>query len=280
MTWSLVHAPITKSVISLTIFASLLAYIFKPSLDKLVRYEFCSLFTSRFLFLSIGETLCGIALLYNFRIFERQMGSKKYGAYVLLSLFISTLLELFIQYYFSVPTVSYCGPYFLIFSQLVMYYYDVPSLAPISFFANDKMFTYLFAIQLIFSQYPNSGYLAFCGIVAGLLYRIEFLGLEKLEIPDFIAELCKKYILPLLNSISPKSTQSRNQQNTNNNQYTNILESVRNYYDSPQPGRQPSVSNIETLINMGFDRETAVQALTRSNDELQIAIERLFRSAD
>jgi len=127
------------------------------------------------------------------------------------------------------------------------------------FFANDKMFTYLFALQLIFAQYPNSGYKALCGIVAGLLYRIEFLGLEKLEVPEFVVKLCKKYVLPLLD-ISP-----------NTSKYPQIQQQTNRPHQ-----REPSDRNIETLINMGVDRETAVQALMRSNDEIQIAIESLF----
>jgi len=253
------HAPITKSIIFLTVVASILTNVFKLD-NKPQGFEFWRFLASHFLFVGIGDMICGIVLLFAFRMFERQMGSKHYGAFVLLSLFFSTVLEIVFLFYFSIPVHTTSGPYFLIFSQLVMFYYDVPPLTPISFFTNDKMFTYLFALQLIFTQHPNSGYKALCGIIAGLLYRIEYLSLENLEVPDFVAKHCKKYILPLLD-ISPKPSQSpQNQQQTTTNQHL----------------REPSVGNIETLINMGIDRETAVQALMRSNDELQIAIDSLF----
>jgi len=37
----------------------------------------------------------------------------------------------------------------------------------------------------------------------------------------------------------------------------------------------PSVNNIETLTSMGFSRETALQTLIQSNNDLQLAIQLL-----
>jgi len=283
-----VHAPITKSIIFITGFLSVLANSLNLrqtlELDKegLSKFELWRLITSRFLFLGTSEIICGLILLYMFRIFERQMGSRKYGAFVVLSFFVSTFLESILLLFYLEDTVSFSGPYFLIFAELVQYFYDIPSLAPISFFGNDKLFGYFFALQLFFSQYPPSGYLALCGIVAGLLYRVEFLGLEKFEFPKSIAKICQTYVLPLLNmspTTLPRPQQYQLPQNSLNGRPSNTFEfegGSGNYYTFPQPVRQPSVRNVDALINMGIDRETAVQTLVRYNDELQLAIESLM----
>jgi len=272
-----VHAPITKFIAFMTGTISVLANVFhfrhalvldKPGLGL---GEYWRLVTSHFVFLTTGEMVCGLILLYAFRLFERQMGSKKYGVFVLLSLFIASLIE-FILLHYEPATLVFGGPYAIIFAQIVQYFYDVPSLDPVPFFGvpmNDKIFTYLPALHLIFAQYPTTGYYALCGIVAGLLYRIEFLRLEKLVIPSVLAQFSKKYFLPLLNR---SNFTVRHQQHNN-------LEGIGNMYNFPQPARQPSGRNVDTLVGMGIDRQTAVQTLARYNDELQIAIENLFPTA-
>jgi membrane associated rhomboid family serine protease len=282
------HAPITKGLVFLSGVLSVLANVFNAKqvllLDKvgLENYEVWRLLTSRFLFLGTGDMMFGLILLYKFRVFEQHMGSRKYGAFMLISLLVSTLLESIIVILDFNKGIAFSGPCNLIFAQLVQFFYDIPTLSPN--LLNDKTITYLIALQLIFAQYPSSGYQAFCGIVAGLLYRIEFLCLENLEFPLFISKFCKTYIYPLL-YMAPSTTPSRPQQQQqqqpqhqnyihNNNMFE--FEGIGNYYTIPQPTRQPSVQNIETMTNMGIDREIAIQALQRYNDELQPAIDSLL----
>lgn len=52
-----------------------------------------------------------------------------------------------------------------------------------------QAFIYLASIQLLFSSPPTSVLAGGCGLLAGLLYRINFLGMQRLRLPAAIVDL-------------------------------------------------------------------------------------------
>ena len=97
-------------------------------------------FTHVFVFKHPGELLFGTALLYYFRIFERQYGSAKYGSYAVATLGISYVLQALLAVAFGRHAAS--GLYPLLFSNLVSFLLDVPALhkfAVLGFRMTDKV---------------------------------------------------------------------------------------------------------------------------------------------
>lgn len=87
--------------------------------------ELWRLASSQIIFRNKAQAIVGLILLYTCRQFERQMGSRKFGAFLLFSLTTSilSLLGLIVIFasvgYNLVPS---SGPYFLIFSLVAFYY--------------------------------------------------------------------------------------------------------------------------------------------------------------
>ncbi len=93
--------------------------------ERVLQGEVWRLATSQIIFRNKAQAIVGLILLYTCRQFERQMGSRKFGAFLLFSLTTSilSLLGLIVIFasvgYNLVPS---SGPYFLIFSLVAFYY--------------------------------------------------------------------------------------------------------------------------------------------------------------
>jgi membrane associated rhomboid family serine protease len=114
------------------------------------------LITSQLAFENMAQTIVGLMLLYSFRTIERQMGVKKFGAYVLFSYTISILLQLAVAVLvvsnFDVNFVPIPGPYFLIFSLLAIYYGTYRTCHQISDHLEYAFLFYLMRIIALWSQ--------------------------------------------------------------------------------------------------------------------------------
>lgn len=81
--------------------------------------------TSFLVFQNGAQTIVGLILLYTCRQFERQMGSKKFGAFLVISLVISTLLSIALAVvaasigFYLVPS---SGPFPLVFALMTYYF--------------------------------------------------------------------------------------------------------------------------------------------------------------
>ena len=82
-----------------------------------------ALFLSPFAFRHLGETLFGLLLQYHFRVFERQIGSAKFGAYLITALGVGQLLRTHLA---GLGVASAAGPFALIFANLVEYTLNIP----------------------------------------------------------------------------------------------------------------------------------------------------------
>lgn len=229
------------------------------------------LLTSIFAFSSTPELICGLYLLYYFRVFERQIGSNKYSVFVMFSILVSSLLELLSLTLFKDSTLKILasGPYGLVFSSFVPFFFDIPVTSRFRIFGitfTDKSFTYFVGLQLLLSSWKSSLLPGFCGVLAGSLYRLNLFGIRRAKLPEFLALLFSRFF--------PSSSGRSSQGNLANGNTRNLTphrdrRGERNYA-APAVGEPPQES-IATLVSMGFDTNSARQALVRARNDIQVA---------
>ncbi|KAK3094670.1 hypothetical protein FSP39_004757 [Pinctada imbricata] len=139
--------------------------------------------------------MVGSILIYYFRIFERKYGSQKFMGHLLGTYIFSTMLEMALIYTLSRLEVRLdhfpSGPVEL---GRVM---GIPM--------TGKSFQYFIGLQLATGSL-ESILVAMCGIVAGILWRHNFLKIQKLIfIPDFLGSLCHTIIGQFVESTEPSN---------------------------------------------------------------------------
>lgn len=261
------NAPVLKSITFLVAGLSLVvnAFGYKKALSigNIVNTsQLWRLFPSYFFFSSPLEAALGILFLYHFRIFERQMGSAKFAAFVVSTCLINNLMSL--AFIVLVPTRGIAsGPYGLIFSLLTQYYFEVPSTYRFRIFgfsAGDKLLAYLLSLQLLGTQFPASLVSGLSGIVAGIIYRSEILFVGRLTTPAPLAHIAQRWLLPLL-----QQPPRRIPLNVN-------LPNIPQHHRTQQAiGVHPPESAVAALMDMGFSREEAQLALTQANNDPELA---------
>ena len=152
------RAPISKALVFtavvMTMTTSLLkskgeffALSYTKVFSKLGLWRF---FTCHLGYSSPPELLFGAALLYCFRTFERQFGSKKYAHCVVGISTLSTVFQTILMLIF--PKLNFApGPYAVMFGMFAYYFMDIPSVTRFRVCGipmNDKIFLYLLGIQV------------------------------------------------------------------------------------------------------------------------------------
>ena len=122
------NAPVTQLI---SVFTILLGWfhgsskILSLDLFKLGEGQMWRLLSSQIIFESTAEAVVGLMLLYTFRQFERQMGTRKFGFFVFLSLLISLFnlvtFQILLQS-LDIHFVPASVPYFLIYAMLAIFY--------------------------------------------------------------------------------------------------------------------------------------------------------------
>eukprot|EP00898_Chlorokybus_atmophyticus_P000786 jgi/Chlat1/1708/Chrsp127S01937 len=315
------HAPVIKTVVLATTALSLFAGITRNAqsfnlsrLAVLRRREWWRVLTSGFVFSSPGEIIFGLYLLYYFRIFERQVGSSKFGAYTVITLALSSLLQVASLVIQSDSRPLASGPYGLIFASFVPFLFDIPHAARFSVFGlrlSDKVFIYVAGLQMLLSQGRASIVSGLCGLLAGLTHRSNILGLRHFEFPSFVNNLVASILRPIIASSPPTVTATRRVAEQNGARRpprvrTIGMQAGQGFTDqlvggsgpelwgnppgqgsrratpmnpsAPPAQAVPSEENIEALVAMGFDREVARRALVNGNNDITVATHLLLDS--
>nr|ACU18523.1 unknown [Glycine max] len=231
------------------------------------------LIMSIFSFSSTPELMFGLYLLYYFRVFERQVGSNKYSVFIVFSILTSLLLEVLAVALLKDPTANLVtpGPYGLIFASFVPFFFDIPvstRFRVFSFLFSDKSFIYLAGLQLLLSSWKRSILPGMCGILAGSLYRLNVFYIRKAKFPEMISSLFSRISLPSMGS--PRAPSSARNVVRNLPSYpTHQME--RNYPAPMQAAVEPTEDSITTLVSMGFDRNSARQALVQARNDVNVA---------
>ncbi|KAL5720251.1 Rhomboid-like protein 20 [Ranunculus cassubicifolius] len=243
--------------------------------DIFRKLQLWKLFSSVFAFSSTPELMFGLYLLYYCRVFERQIGSNKYSVFILFSMVASSIFEILALTLFKDPALNLLasGPYGLIFSSFVPFYFDIPVSTRFRIFGisfSDKSFVYLAGLQLLLSSWKRSLLPGACGVLAGFLYRLNFLGIRKIKFPEFIASFFSRLSWPTTGGSSPTPSTG----NIIGNAPSFRGREVEGNYPGTAPFAstlEPSESSIATLESMGFDRNSARQALVQARNDVNVA---------
>ncbi|KAG6430977.1 hypothetical protein SASPL_109052 [Salvia splendens] len=250
------NAPVTRTIVIVSALFTIIFGIQGRSRnlgwsyqDIFRKLQIWKLIVSVFGFSSTPELLFGIYLLYYFRVFERQIGSNKYTVFITFSIAISILLEVFALLLLKDPSLNILtsGPYSLIFSSFVPFYFDIP------------VSTRFHVLNLKFSDKT-------------------FIYLAGLQFPEAIASFFSRLSLPSsMGSSTPATGSSRN-----------VVGSAPAYpgrqmegnYPAPtlSTSMEPPEDSIATLVSMGFDRNSARQALVRARNDINAATNILLES--
>ncbi|KAG5517909.1 hypothetical protein PMAC_000364 [Pneumocystis sp. 'macacae'] len=291
------HTPITKCILYGTILNSTLASIFGikhyfhiqifPHFSNY--HQYWRVFTWQMIYANAGEVLFGVLMIYSLRIVERHFGARKYASFIILSLiYTSILTPLFLgavikplssgRYQYIPP-----GPTALFFSVLAQYHAIIPSsynfkvLNSPSFnhkkglIMSNKIYMYIVSFQLLFAQSPGSIISAGIGWLIGRLYVFKYLPGANWKIP-------KRVFSKIIND-APSIFISR-QSNNNETQRTiptsaSILNAISGVSERPELSGARE-HEIESIVAMGFTRHQAVNALTRANNNVEMAIQFLL----
>ncbi len=137
-----------------------------PDLERVMNGELWRIFSSQIIFRNKAQAVVGLILLYTCRQFERQMGSRKFGAFLFFSL-ISSILSL-------INNLSTVHVPKLHSSQY--------ALLGVEF--SEKSWIYLLSCQLILCDGLPSIVAAATGLMAGYLYDRDGYGLQNFRLPQ------------------------------------------------------------------------------------------------
>ncbi|ESO09043.1 hypothetical protein HELRODRAFT_186794 [Helobdella robusta] len=272
---------------------------------------------SRCVFLDAKDMLCACVLLYHFRIFERRFGSAKFMSYFIVTYALSNIIELFIlnlmhllQYRVDAMPTGLWGP---LFSLYVPYYCDIPRIVIMHIWGfpfTGKSITYVVGLQML-STSMESMMLAGIGVFSGLAYYHNVILMKSwTHMPTFIAHLSENTLGHMLKSPTPRylkrpmgatlelqrsqymeqlenmawlqssssysssSSSSPPQQEANN--INNLFGLFRRYTSQPR-NTAISEQQIQQLVDMGFPRDDAIDALNRTNNDVITATSVLLR---
>ena len=283
------NAPIVKAMLFSTIgtfliqsYAASSASSLRVETAKIVlNSEYWRFLSSQLTFQSSGELMVALPVMYIFRQFERQLGSRKLALHVIVSIFFSITLQMCALYFF--PTLGYVspGPYAFIFAMFPKYYMYVPKLYPKMFSVfgltlSDKVLCYLLGSQLAFNDGRHSLVPAISGLMIGLSIVGDTSLLGNSTIPRWIANFCSKWFLPLL-STSPRrrssnSSSSRRTASSRTTTSTPTTARVTRSTAAVDPPREQDIQSLMSLATtMGLRRDDVMEALRVTNNRVQEA---------
>ena len=223
-------APVSKALAMLSVGCSvgLVALDAKPqallTFTQLERLQWWRLLTVNVAFAGNAEIIVGAMLLYTCRSVERQLGSRKFGAFVALVAVVSTWVHVgalvvchtgLVPRRLAPPVLFAPGPYAPIFGLLALFHAMIPKLHPAMFSVlglrfSDKSLTYLLGAQLLGAEGLRSAAPALVGAALGRLYVSPFAKgtLQRLRLPGFV-EAIFAAAFPLFASSPPGEAQRR-----------------------------------------------------------------------
>jgi len=286
------NAPVTMMTMSVTGIASMLSLTgkgtnfpgssFHLSTVGLGKGELWRMLTCNLAFANTGEFLMGMYLLYKFRNCERQLGSRKFGAFCVFVNLVSPLLQTgFLVAPLVVDHLS-AGPYALIFSQFVFYHYHVPMTSRQTFSLFGLTFSwkaamYMMGLQLLFRS--SSSFLAgSSGILAGALYFSDVLPLQKFRLPAFVESAASAFA-PLFTSSPPGAAEAR-QRRLREMMEQRQMQQMQAFQQAGMAGQIPTPEppreeDIQALTEFGFERDAVLHALRMTGNNRDAAANRL-----
>jgi len=288
--------------LNLAMFSHLPKYLICKLPDSIQKGEYWRVLTSKVAFLETRDTIFCLILFYYFRIFERRLGSRKFASHLLAMLLISTILEYSIISLFQfasqnitnlirVSGLLATGPYYLVLPWFVFYFKDIPSLNSTSVMGmrvSNKAMPYLMGLQVILGSASNT-IMAVCCILTGLIIKSNGIWIQKwCVVPKFIGSICEFMFGWIVNSSPPEEgaigatleIQRSQQMEAIEQQFMQQQNRVTHRMPNARriPAPEPTEANITTLVDMGFPRERAIEALREAHNDLSTATAILLRN--
>ncbi|KAA6420151.1 MAG: hypothetical protein FRX49_09814 [Trebouxia sp. A1-2] len=130
-------------------------------------------------------------------------------------------------------------------------------------------FVYLAGIQLLASHSWRSALAGGCGLLAGLAYQYNFLGLKRLKVPKPVMKWCSWAFGGLLGTSHPRQQALRPPQAGSSSQAA-APSQARQASAPALPAASPDA--VQQLVAMGFDPSRAAVALQQSHNDVQTAL--------
>ncbi|XP_069746617.1 ubiquitin-associated domain-containing protein 2 isoform X2 [Narcine bancroftii] len=238
--------------------------------------------SARIICLDLKDAFCNCLLIYNFRIFERRYGSRKFASFLLGSWVLSAFMDLLLvealrrtlDVSVSILPSGFLGP---IFGLFVPFYYSIPSLQVTQvlgrFSITNKTLVYIVGLQLLTSS-TNIWILAFSGMLSGIMYHCNMLKVQQLlYVPEWLARCASLTLEPLFVSADPTHDSPIEMGATleiQRQQRTELLDQQIMLAQLNQNNRRRR-GQVARLMEMGFSRVDALQALRATNNDLNMA---------
>uniref|UniRef100_A0A1A8DUM2 UBA domain containing 2 n=1 Tax=Nothobranchius kadleci TaxID=1051664 RepID=A0A1A8DUM2_NOTKA len=333
----LYKAPLSKGLLlvlnGLTVMLTLLPQCVCVCVCFVCVLQVWRLICGRLVCLDVKDSFCSSLLIYNFRIFERRFGTRKFASFLLgtwcLSALVDLLLAQAVLYLFDyeVEEVS-AGLLAPVFALFVPFYLSVPRM-PVTqvlglIHITNKSLVYIVGLQLLTSS-PFMWLLALSGLISGGLYHSNVLWLQKIVfVPAWVSRIGRFVLEPIFSSSQPSdetplgmgatldiqrqqrmdlldqqlllAQYNEARRNTSHQpqagllQWTRLFPSLRHRGQNrpptqPHPQAQthqstqsPLLENsavaeeqVARLVEMGFSRIDALEALRASNNDINLA---------
>ncbi|XP_029306354.1 ubiquitin-associated domain-containing protein 2 [Cottoperca gobio] len=336
----LYKAPLSKGLLlvlnGLTVILTLLPQyqeLFVYNLQAVAQqHQVLWLLCGRLVCLDVKDAFCSSLLIYNFRIFERRFGTRKFASFLLGTWCLSALLDFLLaqafQFLFDYEVEELpAGLLAPVFSLFVPFYRLIPRMPVTQVLGyipiTNKSLVYIVGLQLLTSS-PFMWLLALSGLISGVLYHSNVLWLPKLLfVPAWVSCIGRYILEPLVSSSQPSSEtpvgmgatldiqrqqrmdildqqqllaqynestrNTRPQPQSGFLQWTRLFPSLRQRGQNrppmqphpqaqPQPSTQPPLldnspaeDQVARLVEMGFSRTDALEALRASNNDINSA---------
>jgi hypothetical protein len=243
-------------------------------------------------FSTLRELLQGAYLLHSFRVFERQMGSRKFGSCCFLMMVLATTLELGLS--LRIPSLSVRkGPISLLGALASFYAVYVPGVRLPSLPAplNSKSFTYFMSGHMLLAGGWSSIVPGVAGIVAACIWASEALPFRNFLLPKPVRRVLGA-LHPLLRVRDPREEARRRRQEMRNIAPHRVerqgapgaggapFAGVRHpgvmHYRRAAAAAAPPPEAIAALEALGFDRDSAARALRETGNNLEAAANSLL----
>ncbi|XP_068597570.1 ubiquitin-associated domain-containing protein 2 [Brachionichthys hirsutus] len=218
--WGLYRAPLCKGLLlvlnGLTVMLALLPrhqQLFVYNLQAVTQqHQVWRLLCGRLVCLDVKDAFCSSLLIYNFRIFERRFGTRKFASFLLGAWCVSALVDFLLaqafQFLFDYEVEELpAGLLAPIFSLFVPFYLLIPRIPVTQVLAHihvtNKTLVYIVGLQLLTSS-PFMWLLALSGLITGGLYYHNALWLQKLIfVPLWLSRIGRYILEPLFSSSHP-----------------------------------------------------------------------------
>ncbi|XP_030057211.1 ubiquitin-associated domain-containing protein 2 [Microcaecilia unicolor] len=219
----LYKAPVSKSLLLIPSALSILLTLVFQHHQKFFAYNLQAIreefqiwrfICGRIVCLDVKDTFCSSLLIYNFRIFERRYGSRKFTSFLLGSWVLSTLFDLLLvealQNVFGITIKrlpsGFLGPLFALY---VPFYCSIPRVQVTHILGQlpitNKTLVYIVGLQLLTSS-SYMWILGLSGLVSGLFYHSNMLNIHQmLCIPSWVAKIFSRTVEPIFSSAEPTS---------------------------------------------------------------------------